>query len=338
MRVAVVILNWNGQKLLEKFLPSVLHHSSQHADVIIADNDSTDDSIAFLQTNYPQIKLIINDKNYGFAEGYNKALNKLDYDYFILLNSDIEVTPDWIEPIVALMDANENIAACQPKIRAYNNKEMFEYAGAAGGFIDNLGYPFCRGRLFQTLEIDNGQYNDTREIFWATGACMFIRAKHFKEAGGFDPDFFAHMEEIDLCWRLKNMGYSIYYEHQSVIYHVGGATLNKMSSQKTFLNFRNNLRLIYKNTTQKNLSTILIKRAFLDAAAAFSFIFSGGFKHFWAVVRAYYAFYKSFSRIREQRKKIVQKDVSCVYKKSIVKGYYLDKIRSFKVLDSKDFI
>lgn len=337
MKVAVVILNWNGKKLLERFLPSVVACSQNIAEIIIADNNSSDTSVEFLKHHYPQIKLIQNEKNFGFAQGYNVALKQVDADYYVLLNSDIEVTEGWIDGIISLMDSDENIAACQPKILSYNNKNNFEYAGAAGGFIDSLGYPFCRGRIFQSIEKDYNQYDDIKEIFWATGACLFVKASCFHKLGGFDEDFFAHMEEIDLCWRFKNAGYKIFYYPNSVIFHIGGATLNKVSSQKTFLNFRNNLSLIYKNATQGKLKSILFKRAFLDFIAAVSFIFSGGFAHFYAVVKAYFAFYRSLKKIKEKRNSMAQNDVSGVYKKSLIGQYYLCRKKIFSQLSQSDF-
>ncbi len=303
-KTAIVILNWNGKELLERFLPSVIKFKDDNSEIIIADNYSTDDSVSFLKATYPQLRLILNDKNYGFAEGYNLALKQIETEYYILLNSDIEVTANWAKGIIDFMEQNPDVAVCQPRIRSYREPELFEYAGACGGYIDKLGYPFCRGRLFQSIEKDHGQYNDIREIFWASGACFFIRAKLFHQAGGFDGDFFAHMEEIDLCWRLKNMGHRVFVYPDSIIYHVGGATLDKMSPRKTFLNFRNNLSLIYKNIPGDKLHSVLFKRVFLDMLAAFSFIFSGGFRHFGAVISAYYAFYKSLKKIRYKRKAI----------------------------------
>jgi len=338
MKVAIVILNWNGKKLLEKFLPSVIAHNNDYAEIIVADNASSDASIDFITSNYKGIvRIIRNDKNFGFAEGYNKALSQINAEYFVLLNSDIEVSSGWIDGIIALMDSDKSIAACQPKILAYHNKEAFEYAGAGGGFIDKWGYPFCKGRLFQTIEKDTLQYNQTEEIFWASGACLFVRAAAYKEAGGLDGDFFAHMEEIDLCWRLKNMGYKIMYNPTSVVYHVGGGTLDKMSPRKTFLNFRNNLSLIYKNTPEKKLKSVLFTRAVLDFVAAISFIFSGGFSHFWAVIRAYATFYANISKERKKRAALKQNNVSCIYQRSIVSEYYIKKKRYFSMLNKKDF-
>ena len=251
MKVAVVILNWNGKSFLEKFLPSVFACNSSYAEIIVADNASTDDSVSFLKSKYPQIKIIQNSSNGGFAKGYNDALKLVEAEYYVLLNSDVEVTPNWIDSVIQLMDTDKSIAACQPKIRAFDDKKSFEYAGAGGGFIDKYGYPFCRGRILDTLEEDKGQYNDVREVFWATGACLFVRSECYHKVNGFDEDFFAHMEEIDLCWRLKNLGYKIMYSPNSTVFHVGGGTLNKTSPKKTYLNFRNNLILLCKNHPPK---------------------------------------------------------------------------------------
>jgi GT2 family glycosyltransferase len=243
-RVAVVILNWNGINYLKQFLPSVCASTYPNLEIIIGDNASTDESVVYVRDNYPQVKIIINDQNYGFAGGYNKILTQLDHDYFILLNSDVEVEPNWIEPVISLMESDSKIAAAQPKILSQANKHSFEYAGAAGGFIDDFGYPFCRGRLFDTLELDKGQYNESSEVFWASGAAFFIKRPNWLEMNGLDDDFFAHMEEIDLCWRLKNEGYKIMYCADSQVYHVGGGTLQAESPFKTYLNFRNNLVLL----------------------------------------------------------------------------------------------
>ncbi len=338
MKLAVVILNWNGKALLEQFLPFVVEYACTQTEIYVVDNASTDNSVDIIKKNFPQVKLIINKKNYGFAKGYNEALVKIEAEYYVLLNSDIEVTPGWTEHMIDFMDAHKNIAACQPKILDQKNKLLFEYAGAAGGFIDKLGFPFCRGRIFNTIEKDQKQYNEAVEVFWATGACLFVRASLFKEAGMFDEDFFAHMEEIDLCWRLKNMGYKIYCYPESVVYHVGGATLNKMSPQKTFLNFRNNLCLIYKNTTGRVLVKMLLKRAFLDLLAAFSFIFSNGFHHFTAVFKAYKAFYfKMRKNANSWKTKKNNPYPTSMYNKSIVFQYYINKKKTFSELNKSDF-
>ena len=303
MKVSVVILNWNGKKFLEKFLPSVVEHSVKpDVEIVIADNASTDDSLSFLSQNYPQIKTIILDKNYGFAEGYNRALQQLHSEYFVLLNSDVEVTTGWIEPLIAMMDADKLIAASMPELLSFDNKKYFEYAGAAGGFIDRYGYPFCRGRIFSTIEEDKGQYDDVADIFWATGACMFVRADSFWKAGGLDNDFFAHMEEIDVCWRLKGMGYRIVYNSQSVVYHVGGGTLPKENSFKTYLNFRNNLTLLCKNSVKGSLITLLFERMILDGIAACRFLMVFEFKSFLAVFNAHLYLYSHFKTMARKRK------------------------------------
>ena len=300
-KVAVVILNWNGRFFLEKFLPSVIRYSSM-AEIIVADNSSSDDSIIFLKTNYPTVTIIENKNNDGFAKGYNDALSNVKAEYYILLNSDVEVTDNWIEPIIRLMDNDMQIAACQPKILDYNNKLYFEYAGAAGGFIDKYGYPFCRGRVFHNLEKDNGQYNDVVEVFWATGACMFVRANYFWEVGGFDNDYFAHMEEIDLCWRLKNSGRQIYVQPKSSVYHVGGGTLHKLSPNKTYLNFRNNLTTFTKNASPRFLLLKVIYRMLLDGVAAYKFLFEGKGSHFIAVIKAHFSFYVQLPSTLKKRK------------------------------------
>ncbi len=302
-KVAVVILNWNGKQLLETFLPSVLQYSSK-ATIVVADNASADDSVLFLNQKFPSVVIVQNTENGGFAKGYNDALKKVDAAYYILLNSDVEVTENWIEPIISLMDADNTIAACQPKILAYNEKNKFEYAGACGGFIDKYGYPFCRGRIFNSLEEDQGQYNNNMEILWATGACMFVRSKVFHQLNGFDEDYFAHMEEIDLCWRMKNIGYKIYVVPQSRVYHLGGGTLNKLSPRKTYLNFRNNLITYTKNHADRYLFIKVIFRLKLDGIAAFKFLFEGSPKHFLAVIRAHFAYYALLPSTLAKRKKL----------------------------------
>lgn len=340
MKVAVVILNWNGRGFLEKFLPSVIACNNSFSEIIVADNNSTDDSIDFLKQHYPQVRLVINKVNGGFAKGYNDALKHIDAEYYVLLNSDVEVTTGWIEGVIDLMDADKTIAACQPKIRMFDNKKMFEYAGAAGGFIDKYAYPFCRGRILEYLEEDKGQYNDVREIFWATGACMFVRADKFKEVDGFDEDFFAHMEEIDLCWRLKNLGYKIMYSPHSTVYHVGGGTLNKTSPRKTYLNFRNNLFLIYKNHPPQFFFLKLFFRMVLDGIAGAKFILSGQFAHCWAIVKAHFSFYGSLNKLIQKRKLLKSKikvyTSSAVYLHSIVADFYLRGNKTFSSIDQKD--
>jgi GT2 family glycosyltransferase len=335
--IAVVILNWNGREFLRKFLPSVLANSQDIAEVIVADNASTDSSIEFLQDNFPEVRIITNRTNGGFARGYNEALAEVDADYFVLLNSDIEVTPNWIEPVIKLMESDKSIAACQPKLRSFYEREKFEYAGAAGGFIDEYGYPFCRGRVFQHIETDHGQYNDAVEIFWATGACMFVRADLYKQFGGLDADFFAHMEEIDFCWRLKNGGYKIMYCPDSVVFHVGGGTLPKKSAQKTYLNFRNNLSLLYKNLPHELVFRVFAVRFTLDGVAALKFLLDGGFRDFYAVLRAHLYFYSHFAELRRKRKQLTQGNVHGIYKKNLVKEYYINKKTLFTQLNPSDF-
>jgi GT2 family glycosyltransferase len=337
MRVAVVILNWNGRKYLEKFLPTLVQHSRGDAGIIVADNASSDDSVAFLQENYPDIRIIRNPDNGGFARGYNLALQQVEAEYYILLNSDIEVTENWIKPVIALMDSDPKIAACQPKIRSYTEPKKFEYAGAAGGFIDKFGYPFCRGRLFLSIEEDHGQYDDTREIFWATGACMFVRAELFHRFGGLDEDFFAHMEEIDFCWRLKNNGFRIMYCPESTVFHIGGGTLPKISWRKTYLNFRNNFYLLYKNLPADRLFSVFFVRLLLDMVAAFKFLFQAGFKDFWAVTQAHFSFYSTFRKTLNKRKALKHGNMKDMYGKTIVADYYLKRKRKFTDLNPEKF-
>ena len=307
IKTAVVILNWNGKHLLEKFLENVIWQSP-NAEVIVADNNSTDGSVSYLQENYPNIRIIQNDGNYGYAKGYNLALQQIDAEYFVLLNSDIQVTKDWISPIISLMDSDKMISACQPKILDYNDKNKFEYAGACGGFIDKFGYPFCRGRIFDDLEEDKEQYDDAIEVFWATGACLFVRASHFYEVGGIDEDFFAHQEEIDLCWRFKNKGYKVFVEPKSEVYHVGGGTLNVGSPFKTHLNFRNNLYMLFKNLPLSSLFIIIPIRLVLDGIASITFLSKKqGIKHLFAVMKSHFAFYFEIPKLIEKRRKINQK-------------------------------
>ena len=337
MRTAVVILNWNGRKYLEQFLLPLIQYSNGEAEIIVADNASNDDSITFLEMNFPSIRIIRNPSNEGFARGYNLALKQVEADYYILLNSDIEVTPDWIHPVIGMMEKDPSIAACQPKIRSYIDRSKFEYAGAAGGFIDKYGYPFCRGRMFQSLEEDLGQYDDAIEIFWATGACMFVRADLFHQTGGLDEDFFAHMEEIDLCWRLKNLGYKIMYCPQSVVYHIGGGTLPKISWRKTYYNFRNNFFLLYKNLPDNLVIEVFAKRFILDGIAALKFLFTAGFKDFWAIYKAHISFYSTLSKTKAKRKLLKHAPLHKVYRKNIVFEYFLRNKKKFTDLDPKNF-
>jgi len=332
-QTAIVILNFNGKKHLETYLPSVIQHSD-NCRIVVIDNASTDDSLNFLKSNYPQIELVVNDKNYGFAGGYNKGLEKIKATYYVLLNSDVEVTAGWLnEPLKQL--ANSDVAACQPKIRAIHDRNKFEHAGASGGFIDKYGFPFCRGRIFDFAEEDKGQYDTTIEIFWATGACMFVKADLFFEAGEFDNDFFAHMEEIDLCWRLKLMGYKILAVPSSTVYHLGGGTLQYNSPFKTRLNFRNNLFLLQKNLHKKRFK-IILQRLLLDGIAGARFLFTGYFTHFWAVFKAHMEFYSHLSRNKAKRKAFASKikitdDTKLTGKidEGIVRGYFFKKMKLF---------
>lgn len=292
-KFAIVILNWNGFSWLEKFLPSVVQFS-HNADIYVIDNFSNDQSVEFLKNKFPSVKIILNSENFGFAGGYNEGLKKIDAEYFCLLNSDVEVTENWLHPIFDLFESDENIAAIQPKILSYHKKTHFEFAGAAGGLIDNLGYPYCRGRIFDDVEEDQGQYDDEVEIFWASGCCFFVRAKDFWAQNGFDARFFAHQEEIDLCWRLRNAGKKIFYTSKSTIYHVGGGTLNKQSSEKTYLNIRNNLSMLLKNLPFPQLLVILFVRLSLDGIAGIYFWYKYGFSHLWAVLRGHVGFYAQF--------------------------------------------
>lgn len=296
-KISVVILNWNGVGMLQKFLPQVVAHSRlEGVEVCVADNASTDESVAYIKTYYPDVRLIVLERNYGFAEGYNKALQQVEAEYVVLLNSDVEVTPHWLEPLVEYMDAHPEVAACQPKIRSERNKAYFEYAGAAGGYLDRYGYPFCRGRIFEVVEKDQGQYDTIRSVLWATGAALFIRLKDYREAGGLDGRFFAHMEEIDLCWRLRSRGRKIVCIPQSVVYHVGAATLKKENPRKTFLNFRNNLLMLYKNLPEKELKHVMLVRGVLDGVAALFFLLKGEKEAAKAVFQAR----KEFKRIRPE--------------------------------------
>ena len=284
--VAVVILNYNGVDYLRDFLPSLVKYSEPYT-VYVADNASTDESVAYLQKNHPEVKLVLMDENHGYAGGYNEALQRIEARYFILINSDVEVTPGWITPLLETMKSSPDIGACQPKIRAYHHKDHFEYAGAAGGYIDRLGYPFCRGRLFDSLEKDEGQYDYDADIFWATGACFIIRKEIFHQMGAFDPHFFAHMEEIDLCWRLQNNGLRVRYCHKSLVYHVGGGTLSSINPRKTYLNFRNGLLLLVKNLPIYKLCYKLPVRSLLDFVAAIKFIADGNAPHALSVGKAH---------------------------------------------------
>ncbi|WP_343743742.1 glycosyltransferase family 2 protein [Chitinophaga sp.] len=290
--VAVVILNWNGKAFLEKFLPSVCRSTYGNLQLVLADNASTDDSVAFVEAHYPSVRIIRNPSNDGFAGGYNEALAHVEADIYVLLNQDVEVEPGWIEPVVALMESDPRIAACQPKMRAYHQPDEFEYAGAAGGWMDVLGYTFCRGRILYTTEKDEGQYDDAQDIFWATGAALFIRSACFREVGGFDRDFFAHMEEVDLCWRLQRAGYRVCYCPDSKVFHVGGGSLPQGNPRKLYLNFRNNLMMLWKNLHSEDRWIVLFQRFFLDILAGVKSLVSGKPKDMVAIYRAYRDYYR----------------------------------------------
>lgn len=337
MKTAVVILNWNGKSFLQQFLPGLIACTEDDAEIIVADNASTDDSIRFMNEHFPDIRLICNSENGGFAKGYNDALKQVVSEYYILLNSDVEVTPGWVKPLEKLMDTDENIAACQPKILSFYERNKFEYAGAAGGFIDRLGYPFCRGRLFMSMEEDHGQYNDEMDIFWATGACMMVRSEVFHRYGGLDEDFFAHMEEIDFCWRIKNYGFSVKYCPGSLVYHVGGGTLPKSSARKTYLNFRNNFSLLYKNLPGSKIFPVFASRLLLDGIAAIKFLADGGFRDFIAVIRAHFAFYRRLPALHRKRRLHPHPNTGQIYKKSLVMEYYLRGKKKFTDLNSSKF-
>jgi GT2 family glycosyltransferase len=330
MKVAVVILNYNGEHLLRTFLPSVVAHTPY--DIYVVDNGSTDSSLEVLKTEFPTVKTVILNRNYGFAEGYNRGLKDIEADYFMLLNDDVEVTANWLEPLIELMDSTPECAVCQPKLLSYLDKTQFEYAGAAGGELDWLGYPFCRGRIFSTLETDKMQY-DTSEIFWATGAALMIRKDIFNAMGGFDPLFFAHQEEIDLCFRIKREGYSIYCVTSSVCYHLGGATLQKSTFRKTFLNFRNNHLLIYKNYPRNIYRRVFISRLFLDLLAALSFLCSGKPKEMLAVFYALRAF-RRMKKIYKTNRQITALP-SGLHPYSILKEYHLNHHKKFSQLPKK---
>lgn len=336
MQTAVVILNWNGRHMMEKFLPSVTANTTGDAEVIIADNGSTDDSIEFLHSHYPSLRIIQLDQNYGFAEGYNRALAQVEADYYVLLNDDVEVTPHWIEPVIAQMQQNTQTAICQPKLLMYDRRDTFEYAGAAGGFIDSYGYPFCRGRIFDVVEQDHGQYDDPREIFWASGAAMFVRADVWHQLGGLDGDFFAHMEEIDFCWRAKNKGYRVEYCPQSVIYHVGGGTLPKSNPRKTYLNFRNNLSMLYKNLPDGRLNRVLLLRLVLDYVAALKFLLELKPKEFQAVFQAHRDYRRRKPGLRLKREALRPRQVSCIYRGHLLLDFYLRGKKHFSTLETSN--
>ncbi|MDP3313525.1 glycosyltransferase family 2 protein [Lutibacter sp.] len=330
MKIAIVILNWNGKQLLEKFLPSIIAYSTiPSVEIVVADNDSTDDSVEFVSNNYPNISIVQNKKNGGYAKGYNDALEHINADIFALVNSDIEVTPNWLDPIIAIFENEPETTIIQPKILDFKNKSKFEYAGAGGGFIDRFGYPFCRGRVFNELETDTGQFNDISEIFWASGACFFIRKNAFNELNGFDENYFAHQEEIDLCWRAQNIGKTIKYVGTSTVYHIGGATLQELSPRKTFLNFRNSLFSLIKNVPANSLFPILFFRLVLDGVAGMKFLIELRPIHTFSIIKAHFSFYSSFLKMFKQRKLSNQKK-QYYHTTSIVWNYFIQSKKTFK--------
>ncbi|PKG41761.1 glycosyltransferase family 2 protein [Psychroflexus sp. MES1-P1E] len=329
MNIAVVVLNWNGKALLEKYLPSVLTHSAK-AKVYVADNGSTDESLEFLSQQYPEVVVLKNMSNLGFAGGYNKALNNVEEDIYVLLNNDVEVTKGWLSPFLKLFASNTSIAAIQPKIKSIQQPNNFDYAGAAGGFIDALGYPFCRGRIFDSIEEDTGQYDTEIEVFWASGACLAIRKECFRLSDGFDESYFAHQEEIDLCWRLKNLGFTIMYTYKSKVFHQGGGTLSNSSPHKTFLNFRNSLCSILKNS-ERNPYPILFVRLLLDGIAALRFLTQGKFSHFFAIFKSHISFYTKFIDLIHKRHQL-QKKKQIFVVKSIVWHSFVLKTKKYSRL------
>ncbi|GCD78319.1 glycosyl transferase family 2 [Thermaurantimonas aggregans] len=333
MDVAIAILNYNGLRHLQQFLPDMILHSSGHR-IVVIDNASTDESVQWLKAYYPEVEIVPLDSNYGFAGGYNRGLSQVNADVYLLINSDVKVTPGWTKPLIELLQSNLQIAAVQPKIKALLQPDYFEYAGAAGGYVDWLGYPFCRGRIFETLEKDCGQYDDTRQVFWTSGACMAIRAEAFWQAGGFDEAFFAHQEEIDLCWRLQRLGYVLYVEPKSVVYHLGGGTLDYQSPRKTFLNFRNNLMMLAKNMSMAQVLVVIPLRLLLDGVAGIRFLVSGKSALTWQIVRAHFSFYGHFSRLAKERKNFRVKNPKThsvkLFRKTILVEYFLKGRRFFK--------
>jgi GT2 family glycosyltransferase len=338
IRIAVVILNWNGLHHLKRFLPSICHFSdAPGTSVIVVDNGSTDDSVEYIRQTLPEVELITFSENYGFAPGYYKALKQIDAEYFVLLNSDVEVTPGWLEPLVAAMDADPGVGACMPKMRDYQRRDYFEYAGAAGGYIDFFGYPFCRGRLLSSVEKDTGQYDANKYIFWASGACMFVRSMAYFRAGGLDSDFFAHMEEIDLCWRMRRIGYTVQAIPESIVYHIGGGTLPNNNPHKLYLNYRNNLYLLFKNLPPAKLVPVIFIRMILDGMSAIAYLLSGSAGFFKAVIKAHLAFYSNIPQL--VRKRIALKgtigkaQIKEIYPGSILFNFFVRKRRYFSELE-----
>lgn len=307
MKTAIVILNWNGQKLLEQFLPSIVNFSANEAEIYVADNASTDSSINYIKEFYPAVKIVQNVVNGGYAKGYNDALQSIKADIYCLINSDVEVTENWLSPIIDVFKSDEKTAIIQPKILDYKDKTKFEYAGAAGGFVDLYGYPYCRGRVFNHLEKDNNQFNDIAEIFWASGACFFIRSQAYHQLNGFDEDYFAHQEEIDLCWRTQNIGYKVKYVGNSTVFHVGGATLQETNPHKTYLNFRNSLLNVVKNVPKKWFLFVVFSRLILDGIAGIKFMIELRPIHTWSILKAHLSFYKNFFKFLGKRRKLQKK-------------------------------
>ena len=331
MKIAIVILNWNGEKLLEQFLPSIVNFSSELATIYVADNASTDHSIKFVKEQFPLVQIIENATNGGYAKGYNDALNSIEADIYCLINSDVEVTENWIPPILEVFKNEDNTAIIQPKLLDFKDKNKFEYAGAAGGFVDLYGYPYCRGRVFNHLEEDTNQYNDLTEIFWASGACFFIRAKVYHHLSGFDEDYFAHQEEVDLCWRAQNEGFQVKYVGTSTVYHVGGATLQETNPQKTFLNFRNSLLNVIKNVPKQWFLFVVFTRFILDGIAGVKFLVELRPIHTLAILKAHLSVYKNFYKFLQKRKKLQKKYVYNLHT-SVVWQYFILKRRYFKNL------
>ncbi len=338
--VAVVILNWNGKKFLQEFLPSVIEHSDMlDSEIIVADNNSDDGSVEYVMQEHPDVRIIRFEKNYGFAEGYSKALAQIESKYFVLLNTDVQVTPGWLSALIDTMEQNQNIAACMPKIRSFRQQDSFEYAGAAGGFIDIFGYPFCRGRILSHIEEDSGQYNNNIKVFWASGACLFIRSSVYFHAGGFDDIFFAHMEEIDLCWRIHRLGYEIRCIPQSVVYHVGGGSLPNNNPRKIYLNYRNNLYLLFKNLPAGRLFPVIFIRMLMDGISAVIYLFQGKGKFFGVVVKAHMAFYRNIPILFKKRKlnksTTGKSKLYGIYPGSIVFDYFFRSKRTFSQMEFK---
>lgn len=338
-KVAIVILNWNGRFFLEKYLPYVYNSTYPNIEFIVGDNASTDDSIAFIQREYPTIRVIANNSNLGYAGGYNEVLRQVTADYYVLLNSDVEVTPDWIEPVIQLLESRPDMAAAQPKIRSVLRRGQFEHAGAAGGYVDRYGFPFCRGRILHGVEQDNGQYDDTREVFWASGAALFIKRPCWDAVDGFDDDFFAHMEEVDLAWRLKLSGYRIGYCPESVVYHVGGGTLNASNPQKTFLNFRNSLYVLQKNLPFFAAVWTIFARMWIDLVALLHFMSLGKFGDAWAISRAHQHFFINIAKTARKRKKYTTVFQSAgLYRGSVIWAFYILGKTVFQKLNPKRFL